>query len=336
MAHHGQDQAQALGVAPEAAAAAASERGPLLLVVGMARSGTSALTELLTDLGGEPPTDLMVGDPWNERGYFESVALAQLNEDLLEACGGSFTAPPEPPEGWDQVGTEQQLDQARRRFDEVYPGSGMPVWKDPRLCHLLPFWRRALAGRAMAVAFIWREPMQVARSMRHIVRGVNAAYGDNEPVGVFARPLKAHGLTMNLAHGLALWETYNRAALAAMAGLPVLVTTYDELVSDPDAVSGRAAAWLADVFPGLELHGGRGASVSPTLRHFGTTGASDPPMASQLAVVAALESVGGAHRSFTPPDLGDDHGWARELLKAKWQLELEALARRTDPAGTPH
>ena len=58
-----------------------------LLVLGMHRSGTSAITRVLSLLGADLPQSLMppaAGD--NVRGYWESVEIAALHDELLAAA----------------------------------------------------------------------------------------------------------------------------------------------------------------------------------------------------------------------------------------------------------
>lgn len=45
----------------------------VILVLGMHRGGTSAMTGVMARLGAEPPLTLMAAAPDNERGYWEST-----------------------------------------------------------------------------------------------------------------------------------------------------------------------------------------------------------------------------------------------------------------------
>lgn len=57
----------------------------VLVVLGMHRSGTSAITGLLTEMGFTPgrPRHLLKADHGNERGYYEDESVVQCNEKLL-------------------------------------------------------------------------------------------------------------------------------------------------------------------------------------------------------------------------------------------------------------
>src|SRR4051812_3546430 len=50
------------------------------LVLGMHRSGTSAVTQLLALAGANLPENVMAGDEHNAKGYFEPWKIAILND----------------------------------------------------------------------------------------------------------------------------------------------------------------------------------------------------------------------------------------------------------------
>ncbi len=194
--------------------------GPWVLVVGMHRSGTSALTGALGHLGLTVPAgdDLVVGR-YDNPVHYESQALTDLDDAVLGALGGSWSAPPELDPGWERAPVVARLASgAARAARQAFPVDGPVVWKDPRLCLLLPWWRSLLPA-PVATVLVWRDPVAVARSLR--VR---------------------QGFTLSL--GLALWERYNRAALGALAGHPGYVMAYEDLLADPHEAVGALARWL--------------------------------------------------------------------------------------------
>ena len=60
-----------------------SQSTPLLLIVGMHRSGTSLLGSLLPACGIAMPGPLISGDIHNPEGYFERADVTALQEQLL-------------------------------------------------------------------------------------------------------------------------------------------------------------------------------------------------------------------------------------------------------------
>ncbi|VFU07823.1 protein of unknown function [Methylocella tundrae] len=62
----------------------------VILVVGMHRSGTSAITGTMVQLGLGAPLTLMPSNNENERGYWESLRISVLHDELLAAAGSSW------------------------------------------------------------------------------------------------------------------------------------------------------------------------------------------------------------------------------------------------------
>ena len=281
-----------------------SPRGVLML--GMHRSGTSAATRLVNVLGPSLclPGDMVRG-PWNPSGHWESRSLMHLNDNLLRQMGRTWWYPPPTGDAYGTVAASvtTRPAQARRAFRRVH--RTVPwVWKDPRTSVLVPFWRAALGPRLAAVV-VFRNPLDVAESLgrRHDV-----------PV----------------SFGVALWERYNRLILAHSAGMPVLVTRYDDLVEDPAGWSAGVAAFLAG--EGMTLDGPDPAEarafVDPELRHSTVPPAERGGLSRGAAtVLAALEAVVGAHPAFVPPALGPE--------PPEVEAELATLGPGREPGWRP-
>ena len=60
------------------------------LVLGMHRSGTSALANVLALAGASLPREVMPADSHNARGYFEPWRIAVFNDRRLAAAGTSW------------------------------------------------------------------------------------------------------------------------------------------------------------------------------------------------------------------------------------------------------
>ena len=288
--------------------------GPWVLVLGMHRAGTSAMTGAVAELGMAlpPDPDLIRGMPDNPVHY-ESRALIEVNDAILAGLGGAWNVPVESPVGWE---TEQPAidcdDTARSALWRIFPGPGPNVWKDPRNCLLLPYWRRLLAEPVVAV-FIWRSPHSVAASLRH-----------------------RDGTT--LAHGLALWEHYNRHALEAMVGLPVYVTSNQNLLDNPRRVCTAIARWLDEA--GISSgDSGRwdveraAAVIAPLLSHHRTNDLDDL-LPSQVDLVERLRSLEGPHPELRPVEMGPMSHWAVDLLDV--ERRLLTLARGNHDLSTAH
>ena len=131
-----------------------------VLVLGMHRSGTSVVAGTLHLLGLATcaPEDLITGMPWNPAGHWESRSLSRLDDRLLDEMRRAWWYPPPSGATYADVtsGLATAPETAADLFRRTY--TSMPwVWKDPRLCLLLPFWREAL-GEAVAAVVVHRDP----------------------------------------------------------------------------------------------------------------------------------------------------------------------------------
>src|SRR5437588_2245602 len=124
-----------------------------VFVLGMHRSGTSAVTRLVSLLGlATPPDhDLVRPTEKNPKGYWESEALVNFNERLLRAVDCDMGCPRPLAHGWEEDPRLAGLRaSAPAAVAEVFPRAPW-VWKDPRLCLTLAFWRGALDGKPVLV-----------------------------------------------------------------------------------------------------------------------------------------------------------------------------------------
>lgn len=193
-----------------------------LIVLGMHRSGTSVLARLLNLMGAYFGAE-GVGtgaNAENPKGFWERRDVRNLNDHVLHAAGFDwnrvlgFDAARLPPALVDEfVGQASAL---------VLDMDAHRPWllKEPRLCLLLPLWRKVL--EAPVCIHIHRDPAEVAGSLR----ARNAI-----PVEV----------------GLALWERYVRAAHAASAGLPSVVVSHRQLMQQPVQTVARLLHQLQSV-----------------------------------------------------------------------------------------
>jgi hypothetical protein len=184
-----------------------------VLVLGMHRSGTSAVTAALAALGVPlcPPEERLAARPENAEGFHESRALTTFNEGLLGLLGGSWDAPPVIPTG---PGLLAAMAPAAELFSQVHPTPTW-VWKDPRLCLLAPVWLPVLPGD-IRIVLVVRDPLAVARSLG-----------------------RRDGMPKRQC--LALWEHYTSSAISATAGRPALIVDYATVVRRPQGL----ADWTA-------------------------------------------------------------------------------------------
>ena len=132
------------------------------LVLGMHRSGTSALTGVMNSLGVDAPGDLLPASQSNRLGYFEAKEVVELHEDLL-ASAGSGWADPRKFDATDESLTkpyqEKLIAFTQGMEEQTF------VLKDPRICRLLPMWLSILENVKTTPLLIVRNPLGVAASL---------------------------------------------------------------------------------------------------------------------------------------------------------------------------
>jgi hypothetical protein len=139
-----------------------------LMILGMHRSGTSALAGVLQLLGVAPPTNLTPADDNNRTGYWEPLHLALLNEQLLLELGSRW-------DDWRPVRVEElsasrlnfYRDEIARLLDGEYGGMPMIVLKEPRISRIVPIYRQLLTSLRYKIDYvtITRNPLSVAKSL---------------------------------------------------------------------------------------------------------------------------------------------------------------------------
>jgi hypothetical protein len=217
-----------------------------ILILGMHRGGTSALARVVNLLGPRigDTDDLMPAAAENRSGFWEIESLSQFNEELILHLGGRWSGPPViADDALRRLAAGTWGRRASELFSRVLPDDGW-VWKDPRACLLLPFWREVLDVDLIAVHAV-RDPTEVAASL-----------------------LRRNSFLEG--YSIALWERYHRAALRGAAGLPSYLVRFDELLAQPADTVGHLRSWLAD--SGVALGGAAAveaavASLSASDRH---------------------------------------------------------------------
>ena len=139
-----------------------------VVILGMHRSGTSALAGTAVRLGlASPRTPLPTSDD-NPTGFYESFPVVQVNHKILLAAGCGWnvclTFEPNRLDGMLRpVDRQFILETLRREFGNA----ASFVLKDPRLCLTLPAWLPALhaTGAGVRVLIVARHPVEVVRSL---------------------------------------------------------------------------------------------------------------------------------------------------------------------------
>ena len=193
----------------------------LIVVLGMHRSGTSAISAGLQVMGGAfgdrllPPVE---GD--NEKGYFEDIDLNALNIEILNAISSD----------WNNLIAITTVDIANLRKQgyflraatllrqKVVMNEPIFCFKDPRVAKLLPFWNEVFDRCKYEVNYVLavRHPLSVVKSLA-----------------------KRDG--MKAEQGYLLWLLHIMTSLVFYADNKIVVVDYDRLMQSPDNELNRIA-----------------------------------------------------------------------------------------------
>ena len=140
----------------------------VVLVAGMHRSGTSALTRVVNLLGATVARDLMEKSEDNPHGYWEPAEVVHIHEQMLSDLGSTWDDLDPLPVGWANGEPGGKAASAIKVFlERSLEAHDVLVVKDPRLSHLLPLWLPLLEQLSVKplVLVPIRHPMEVALSL---------------------------------------------------------------------------------------------------------------------------------------------------------------------------
>lgn len=280
----------------------------VIVVLGMHRSGTSAITRGLELLGASLGKELMpavAGD--NDKGFWEDLGINDINERLLEKLNSS----------WDALASidvtklsaeviAEERDDALRLLKLRMAYTDVFGFKDPRTVNLLPFWQSIFSELELDDKYLLaiRDPRSVADSL-------------------------ARRNSFNEQKSYYLWKKHLTNALKYLPKRPVVVVDYDQLLAAPLLQLKRIAetlylSWPGDTSDAVSEYATE--FLSADLRHslYDKTGIQNHLMpASVEALYKSLLSVASNKEN------------APELTSIKWnqllgERELESFLQYVD------
>jgi len=225
-----------------------------ICILGMHRSGTSAITRAVNLLGPKlgreddlmPPVE---GD--NPHGFWELMSLFSFHERLLSHLSSSWdNVRPLPGDWWMRPEVRPFKEELRRLVESEFSGEAVWMWKDPRTCLLLPLWKEVLQDIEVDAGFIIcvRNPLDVAASLSR---------RNNFPKD----------------KSLALWLLYNISALFWTDGAKRILLNYDDLLEDCEYSLRKVSAFFDIPWPRDEnrVHESITGFIRPQERHSHTS-----------------------------------------------------------------
>ncbi len=220
-------------------ALSAPGRPVIVFVLGMGRSGTSALTRVLSLCGAALPAGMLGADSGNPRGYWEPRAALHLNEKLLYRHGSSFFDPTLRLQEEGVLGEDKKAAFTAEiaAYIRTLPEAPLVVIKVLHISLLFNMWFEAarLAGFDVATVIAVRNPQEVSASLSKLMQ---------------ASPQLSS----------ALWLKYNLLAERDTRGLPRTFVDYSNVLDDWRCEMKR----ISEVLP-VDLDTGDGSAVESFL-----------------------------------------------------------------------
>jgi hypothetical protein len=141
----------------------------IVFVLGMGRTGSSALTRLISLCGAQLPAELFGPDPSNPAGHWEPLAALQLNDAFLHGRGATWWDPTlrlQHPDAISAADAEIMTGRIES-FLNACPAAPVVVIKEPRIVALSALWLAAAkrSGFTIKAAIPVRHPDEVAASL---------------------------------------------------------------------------------------------------------------------------------------------------------------------------
>lgn len=302
-----------------------------VLILGMHRSGTSALTRVVNLLGAALPKTLLGPGPGNETGHWEPMRLIALHDAMLAEAGSSW-------DDWRKLDLDRQLpperlthyrSEIRRLIEEEFGAAPLFVLKEPRICRFVPLYLDVLARMDVTV-----RPLLAVR----------------HPAAVAASLAVRNGFSLDT--GQMLWVRHVLDAERDTRDLRRSTVEFDTLLSDwanvatavgealdiqwPHPIADAASEVEAFLLPGRSQHGTARASGTDNLalaawvrRVYEAVGLTTSPSRNQFLdqVAAACDATAAASGSAFDPhsDATDSEQRHAELSEATAIRDREAI-----------
>ena len=188
-----------------------TKKKKLIVVLGMHRSGTSAVVKALSCLGVSLGDDFMPPGKDNPKGFFEDKAINQLNIEMLEVIGQNwFSLSLVTDADVEKLVALGYLEKAADLLTKKMAAVTAFGFKDPRVSKLFTFWKLVFARIDCDIRYVFclRHPLSVANSL----------YQRNKT------PIQK---------GYLLWLSYNLAIVSEAQNLSIIGLDYDQLMEQP-------------------------------------------------------------------------------------------------------
>jgi hypothetical protein len=226
-------------------------RAKSICILGMHRSGTSAVTRSINLLGAYlgRDEDIIPANFDNPEGFWENSKIVNLHDRILESLNAAWDSNTALPDyWWEKPEISFYKESLKELIIEEFGEYSLWVWKDPRTCLLLPLWKSVFEqlNIELDIVFVIRNPLEVSKSLEY-------RNGYEEHIG------------------LAMWTYYTLSALQHCEGTQITFIHFDRFLEQPIAILEGIANQMSWDWPdpeGLERYKVQMETfIKPTLRH---------------------------------------------------------------------
>lgn len=184
-----------------------------ICVLGMHRSGTSAVARALNLLGvylGEPEHIVNPRANINPKGYWEHRGIVDIHEQIFNTLGRTWRdLRPLDNEWWKLQSISGLREDLINLLIREFADKPLWGWKDPRTCLMLPMWEEILEelGTEVGYLIVFRNPIDIANSL-----------------------MKRDNSSANQSYSL--WTLYTLTALEETKNKNRTIISYDEYVNN--------------------------------------------------------------------------------------------------------
>jgi hypothetical protein len=187
-----------------------------ILVLGLDRSGTSMLTDVLSHWGCWAGDErlLAAASPLNPQGFWEYKPVQHFLVELFAATGtGWWSAEFRP--ALRELGRSPAFRERAQRLVSEMEVAGRPwVWKEPLVSVSLPFWQQVCRDPIYMITL--RNPYLSALSYQS-----------------YLVPTELQGSFRTIAYFLLRWQFFMRCILEDTAGTNAMFIAYEDLLGAP-------------------------------------------------------------------------------------------------------
>ena len=222
-------------------------RRPLIMVLGMHRSGTSLCANMLAAMGVDM-AEVAGPSPDNPRGHWERPRINDLHDEIFAMHGIRWSDPSHHlalPSNWHHEPAIRGIRARLAAYLTPLLQNPNPIgFKDPRTARVLPMWDQLLEELNLEPRYVFciRDPAQVVRS-------------------ITARDQTAR------SHAEYRWLIYNAHALHGVGHHPVCIIPYTDWFTAPLATARRLAHWIGATPDDFALQKIAAATIDTNLRH---------------------------------------------------------------------